>query len=462
MPPKTRVQPTKWLPQDKKVIEKWLTKTLKKLDEEPWKSKKEKLLKLHPPVAKIEDAKDELQPYVSNEEMKLLQLHPPVQALYEKILTDPEINMFFHQMFWQQYQNPNAEGILVPFWQIFILLLDYIMEYTPPYSDSELVGFPINALINWPMATTAGFACFLNEKVNMHFKAILDYWGKYLQSPASCSVLNEDEGGWFSPPALAKMADPDGNSFQTLFKCNPNEPHWGFTSWDDFFTRTFNPGVRPLPEPDDPSIIVNACESAPFCIERNVNTRSLFWIKKQPYSLEHMLNNNGWAQYFHGGTVYQAFLSATSYHRWHSPISGTIIETEVIDGSYYSQTYNIQDDAGSPNMSQGYITQVAARATVFIMADNPDIGILGFVSVGMSEVSSNEITVQKGQHINKGDELGMFHFGGSTHCILYRPGLDVTFHLGEKPDGEPNTPGLDSVNIMLREKVATVKLVKKD
>ena len=113
-------------------------------------------------------------------------------------------------------------------------------------------------------------------------------------------------------------------------------------------------------------------------------------------------------------------------------------------------------------MSQGYITQVAARATIFIMADNPDIGILCFVSVGMSEVSSNEITVEKGQHVNKGDQLGMFHFGGSTHCIIYRPELQVDFDLGEKEDGTPNEPGLDSVNIPLREKIATVRLVTKE
>ena len=112
-------------------------------------------------------------------------------------------------------------------------------------------------------------------------------------------------------------------------------------------------------------------------------------------------------------------------------------------------------------MSQGYITQVAARATIFIMADNPDIGILCFVSVGMSEVSSNEITVEKGQHIKKGEQLGMFHYGGSTHCIIYRPELEVTFYLGEKEDGTPNTPGLESVNIPLREKIATIKLVTK-
>jgi phosphatidylserine decarboxylase len=27
---------------------------------------------------------------------------------------------------------------------------------------------------------------------------------------------------------------------------------------------------------------------------------------------------------FEGGTVYQAFLSALSYHHWHAPIDGTV------------------------------------------------------------------------------------------------------------------------------------------
>ena len=47
--------------------------------------------------------------------------------------------------------------------------------------------------------------------------------------------------------------------------------------------------------------------------------------------------------------------------------------------------------------------------------------------VGMAEVSSNEITVYEGQHVKKGDQLGMFHYGGSTHALIFpapgRPGV---------------------------------------
>ncbi|KAJ7388296.1 hypothetical protein OS493_038665 [Desmophyllum pertusum] len=156
------------------------------------------------------------------------------------------------------------------------------------------------------------------------------------------------------------------------------------------------------------------------------------------------------AKQFHGGTVYQAFLSATSYHRWHSPVSGTIYKTELVDGSYYSQTHNIQDDPASPNMSQGYLAQVAARGIVYIEADNPDIGLMCFVSIGMSEVSSNEITVKEKDKVKKGDQLGMFHFGGSTHCLIFRPEVKIEF------DTRGQIPGLHTHNIPVKAKIATV------
>ena len=46
-----------------------------------------------------------------------------------------------------------------------ILLINMIMRKAPEYNKTGLVGFPINVILNWPMATTAGFAAFLNDKV---------------------------------------------------------------------------------------------------------------------------------------------------------------------------------------------------------------------------------------------------------------------------------------------------------
>lgn len=183
-----------------------------------------------------------------------------------------------------------------------------------------------------------------------------------------------------------------------------------------------------------------------------------FWLKEQPYSLENMLNWDEYTGQFAGGdgtTVYQAFLSALSYHRWHSPVSGTIRKAYVVGGSYYLQNLRqgFYDPAGSddagPNNSQAFLTAVATRALIFIEADNPDIGLMCVMPVGMAEVSSCEITVQPGQHVDKGEQLGMFHFGGSTHCLIFRPGVNLTFKYYE-------AAGVNATNVRVNTELAVV------
>ncbi len=85
-----------------------------------------------------------------------------------------------------------------------------------------------------------------------------------------------------------------------------------------------------------------------------------------------------------------------------------------------------------------------------LQADNPAIGLMCVVAIGMAEVSSCEITVVAGQHVAKGDQIGMFHFGGSTHCLVFRPGVNLSF------DFYGQTPNLDATNMRVNTKLATV------
>ena len=70
-----------------------------------------------------------------------------------------------------------------------------------------------------------------------------------------------------------------------------------------------------------------------------------------------------------------------------------------------------------------YITELATRALFFVEADNSDIGLMCFIPVGMTENSSCQITAHEGQHVKKGDQIGIFHYGGLTHCLIF--GTDV-------------------------------------
>ena len=445
-----------WLPSDPdfKVLDEWLANLIKKVQADPiCQGKLTTILAQHSPAENEQSAETATIESPAPPPAVEYRLHEPVEKLKEAILNDPEINMFFHQMFWQQFSLPHSsEGVNIPTWQLMIVLIDYIMTTAPEFDETGLVGFPIYLILDRLVQTTAGFAAFLNDKVNTLFKNILNYWAEtWLNTPASCSVLTtKSPGGWFSEEAMKAMP-----GFVDDYECDPKLPYYGFKSWDDFFTRKFRPGRRPVASPDDNYIVANACESAPYKLAYGVKHRDFFWIKSQRYSLDFILNMSPLAQKFYDGTMYQACLLATNYHRWHSPVSGTIQKTELVDGSYYSRTHNIQNGTATQEMSQGYLAQVAARGIIYIQADNEHIGLMCFVSIGMSEVSTNEITVKEGQRVEKGDELGMFHFGGSTHLLIFRPEVDIHFDLAGQE------PGLHSANIKVKAKIAEVKKPKK-
>ena len=427
----------KWLPSDQVVLEEWLSTLIEEVDGPAQ-------------VSEVEDVDADI---YSHEVEDTLSLHPVIQEFKELIEADAEINMFFHQMFTEvpkkppYNKNPTKLQPQVRNYRQMLRLINCIMKKAPDYNDTGLVGFPINAIFDWSMGTTGGYAAFLNSRVNQQLQKILVEWGSFLKSERSCYVLSDDpKKGWFG--ADAKKAMP---CFEVEFVCDPSKPHYGFKSWDDFFTRQFREGIRPVAAPNDDRVIVNACESAPYKLQENVKRRDKFWIKSQRYSLEHMLANDPLTEKFVHGTVYQAFLSALSYHRWHSPVNGKIVKAYVQDGTYYSEALAEGFDEAGPNDSQGYITKVATRAIIFIEADNQHIGLMCFLAVSMAEVSTCEITVFEGQRVAKGQQIGMFHFGGSTHCLIFGPDAKVQFDLTGQ------TPGLHATNIKVNSMIAAVK-----
>lgn len=418
----------KWLPSDQEFENKWVKKV-------------------------YEEAKSE-------ENKKLL---PPVQALKELIESNRYIWNLFQMMFDEIPQkdvDTPAGTPQVRDYHELLLVLNRLIQRAPKFNTTGLVDTPINAVLDYPMGTRAGYVLFNDPRVNAKIKNILDYWGRYLQSEESSYVLNTSDKGWLSPYALNEMAkEAGGDNFVDLFAVHSTDvkQKLGYTSWDDFFTRKFKPGIRPVASPDDDDVIANACESAPFRMAHDVPLKAKFWIKGQPYSLIDLLHNDPWTSKFEGGTLYQAFLSALSYHRWNSPVSGKIVKAYNLDGTYYGEALaqGFENPNGpdkvAANNSQAFLTSTATRAVIFIQADNPKIGLMCFVAVGMGDVSNNEITVRIGQHVNKGDQLGMFHFGGSTHVLLFRPEVKLDF------DMHGQTPGLDTTNIKVREAIAHVE-----
>src|SRR5208283_616609 len=303
-------------------------------------------------------------------EQKKAPFHPVVEEFRAMIENDPEMYMHFTQMFEQQapFTPPIGSGdIKLKNYHQMLVVLNHVLTSAPEFNTTGMVGCPINAVLDFPMITLAGLAAFLSPKVNAMLKKVLKVWTEYLDSPASRYVLNSSENGWLCPAALNALQMDD-------FVHDPKAPYFGFKSWNNFFIRQLKPGARPVAEPDNNRVIVSACESAPFAISTDVKERDKFWLKSQPYSLRHMLDGL-FVDEFIDGTVYQAFLSPENYHRWHSPVSGTIKKIHKVEGTYYSEAASEGFDPAGPNNSQGYIAHTATRALIFIEADRP-IGLI--------------------------------------------------------------------------------------
>ncbi|KAA8646930.1 hypothetical protein EYZ11_007572 [Aspergillus tanneri] len=360
-------------------------------------------------------------------------------------------------------------------------LLDFMqvtLSKAPTWTDDGykigLVGFPLNAVLDWPMATQSGYAFFLNKDVNLALKKILNKWKDYLHTRSSANVLTTDN--WFSQEALQKLVD-DGNTiegkthtFPELYNTRGStEPPFNFDTWDNFFIREFNENIRPVEWKEDNSVVVNACESKPYALRRNVQEYDNFWLKGQNYSLHEMFEPtkqyvSNYGNKFIGGTVYQAFLSPTTYHRWHAPVSGTIKLHTIVDGTYYSEptitgfTSSDGPDEAAPDEAQGYLTQVATRAILIIEADNADLGLVAFIAVGMAEVSSCEFTpnIQSGKqlHVTKGEEIGTFHHGGSTHCLVFQKKAKLAWVTEAVPHSVPEET---EKNVPLKSALAFVR-----
>ncbi|KAJ3567913.1 hypothetical protein NPX13_g6600 [Xylaria arbuscula] len=283
-----------WLPADHRVQHDWLAKHIEYLDDNPPQ-----------PLSK------------------------PVQEFKEFIEGNTRISMYFQRM-WDEvpmkkpyYQDPTGKKQIRDC-EHMLAVLNRIFTQAPHWNDTAygvgMVGTPMVSVFDYVMATPSGHAAFLDPDVNKMLKKILNEWGKFLKSPESAELaLSTEASGWFSDHGrkdLMEVANAPlktNHAFEELYVCEPKAKHHAYKSWDEFFTRQFREGVRPLAGSGDDNVIANACESTPYNVAHNASLRDKFWVKGQPYSVLDILAHDPLGAQFDGATVYQAFLSALSY-----------------------------------------------------------------------------------------------------------------------------------------------------
>jgi len=370
-------------------------------------------------------------------------LLPPVQAFKEFIETVPTVYEEFIRMFEGVTEAPTDHNELLD-------MINDIFRKAPFYGD---LGPPMYMIMAQIMNTQGGFSAFTKQNLNFHFKKMFETWATFLLSKHSRYVLvpgkfDDTHYGWFSPEAKAAlMAEFDaGRTFEEVFICDETEPFHGYNSYEDFFNRRFRSVETDRPVyggVTDLRVVGAPCESTSYNVQTNVQRSDDLFIKDEAYSLVHLLNNDPLLDQFVGGTIIQGFLNTTGYHRWHSPVNGVIEKIVDVPGTYFAQAPSTIGDPIPDNdtdlppylKSLRYFANTAARKLIFIQPENTDIGLICFIAIGMTEISTCEATVYDGQHVLRGDELGMFHFGGSSSALVFRPDSKAQI------DGKYTTPG---------------------
>ncbi len=306
----------------------------------------------------------------------------------------------------------------------FFETLNEIITTSPSFNKTEMVGTPMNGFLAVSMATEAGLPLFHDTTFNRQFKKVLDAWNTYLKSSASLDKLDindpEKKGSWISTKAH------NAGVWEDMVQ-DPNQPGYGYDSWNSFFIREFVPGARPFQ--GDPAVNINiGCETTPWQYEKNAKLETGFWIKDVNYSLLDLFaGRRHWPKLFEGGQIYQGFLSATHFHRWSAPLTGTIVRSWVQPGTYFAQRPWQGEGKGTweGTESQPYLGHVAARAIFIFKHDS--CGYVALICIGMVEVSTCVIEpsfiVEKGSDpvsITRGTDIGHFEFGGSTHMMIFQ------------------------------------------
>jgi phosphatidylserine decarboxylase len=183
-----------------------------------------------------------------------------------------------------------------------------------------------------------------------------------------------------------------------------------YKTFNEFFHRALKPERRPIAQ--GTSLAVMPADGRHLAFP-DVGRAQGFYVKGSKFTLGDLLGDEKLAARFVGGAMLISRLCPSDYHRFHFPVSGIPSEPRLITGSLYSV---------SPIALRRNILYLVRNKRLVTLIEAPEFGTVAMIEVGATNVGSIIEVFQAGQAVVKGEEKGMFSFGGSCVITLFMEG----------------------------------------
>jgi len=177
-----------------------------------------------------------------------------------------------------------------------------------------------------------------------------------------------------------------------------------YRSFNEFFYRALKPECRPIAEGAGVAVLPADGRHLVF---PDVDAVDGFYVKDAKFSLGELLGDEALANDFAGGAMLISRLCPVDYHRFHFPVGGQPGLAQLINGWLYS----VSPIALRRNI--GYLVQNKRMLTLI---ETESFGRVAMLEIGATNVGSIRQDYVEGRGVAKGQEKGLFAFGGS--CVI--------------------------------------------
>lgn len=177
-----------------------------------------------------------------------------------------------------------------------------------------------------------------------------------------------------------------------------------FASYNAFFTRHIKDGMRPFEK--DPLILCAPCDSKVTYVKIEDDTRLI--VKNTAYTLDELLLTPSLTDEYKGGTCLIFRLTVDDYHHYHFFDDGVAEKEHIIPGEFHTVNPIAND----------YFPIYKRNTRHFTMLHTKHFDDVIFMEVGALMVG--KIVNHPIHTFHKGEEKGLFEFGGSTIICLFK------------------------------------------